>query len=262
MFLGGTPWFDEFTGKNREDREVYDMIFATQTGEYKLNYVYKDQAGNLSNLATRTLLIIHPTKPIVQTLNAIIDENGSVQFGAEIRSGAKMELIETGIHYGTDQIFSEFNQIPLSLSTITDQYFSTPLKPLGNNQIFYRAYARNKAGTSYGSVKTLTLPSESNATVWWSGSIEEQGGWQTSPWFGSFRRYPQGWIFHADLNWLYAYAGESGDVWLWSQDHGWLWTGPDVYPHLFNHGTANWFYFLKKQDGKAHFYDYSTESVK
>ena len=262
MFMGGTPWFDESTGQNREDKEVYDMIFAIQTGEYKLNYLYKDQAGNLSNLATRTLLIIHPTKPIVQTLNAIIDENGSVQFGAEIRSGAKMELIETGIHYGTDQIFSEFNQIPLSLSTITDQYFSTPLKPLGNNQIFYRAYARNKAGTSYGSVKTLTLPSESNATAWWSGSIEEQGGWQTSPWFGSFRRYPQGWIFHADLNWLYAYAGESGDVWLWSQDHGWLWTGPDVYPHLFNHGTANWFYFLKKQDGIPKFYDYSTESVK
>ena len=262
MFTGGTPWFDESTGQNREDKEVYDMLFAIKTGEYKLSYLYKDQAGNPSNLATRTLLIIHPTKPIVQTLNAIIDENGSVQFGAEIRSGAKMELIETGIHYGTDQIFSEFNQIALSLSTITDQYFSTPLKPLGNNQIFYRAYARNKAGTSYGSVKTLTLPSESNATVWWSGSIEEQGGWQTSPWFGSFRRYPQGWIFHADLNWLYAYAGESGDVWLWSQDHGWLWTGPDVYPHLFNHGTANWFYFLKKQDGKAHFYDYSTESVK
>ena len=173
-----------------------------------------------------------------------------------------MELIETGIHYGTDQIFSEFNQIALSLSTITDQYFSTPLKPQGNNQIFYRAYARNKAGTSYGSVKNLTLPSDSNATAWWSGSIEEQGGWQTSPWFGSFRRYEQGWIFHADLNWLYAYAGESGDVWLWSQDHGWLWTGPDVYPHLFNHGTANWFYFLKKQDGIPKFYDYSSESVK
>ena len=56
--------------KNREDKEVYDMIFGIQTGEYKLNYLYKDQAGNLSNLLTRTLLIIHPTKPIVQTLNA------------------------------------------------------------------------------------------------------------------------------------------------------------------------------------------------
>jgi hypothetical protein len=262
MFTGGTPWFDESTGQNRDDKEVYDMIFAILPGEYKLSYLYRDQAGNPSNLATRTLLVIHPTKPIVQTLTASIDENGSVQFGAEIRSGAKMELIETGIHYGIDQIFSEFSQIDLSLSTTTDQYFSTPLKPQGNNQIFYRAYARNKAGTSYGSVKTLTLPSESNATAWWSGSIEEQGGWQTSPWFGSFRRYEKGWIFHADLNWLYAYAGESGDVWLWSQNHGWLWTGPDVYPHLFNHGTANWFYFLKKQDGTPRFYDYSTESIK
>ena len=262
MFTGGTPWFDESTGQNRDDKEVYNMLFAIKTGEYQLTYQYKDQAGNPSNLATRTLLVIHPTKPIVQTLTASIDENGSVQFGAEIRSGAKMELIETGIHYGSDQLFAEFNQIPLSVSTTTDQYFSTPFKLLGNNQIFYRAYARNKAGTSYGSVKNLTLPSESNATAWWSGSIEEQGGWQTSPWFGSFRRYPQGWIFHADLNWLYAYAGESGDVWLWSQDHGWLWTGPDVYPHLFNHGTANWFYFLKKQDGIPKFYDYSTESVK
>ena len=262
MFTGGTPWFDESTGQNRDDKEVYNMLFAIKTGEYQLTYQYRDQAGNPSNLATRTLLIIHPTKPIVQTLTASIDENGSVQFGAEIRSGAKMELIETGIHYGTDQIFSEFNQIDLSLSTTTDQYFSAPFKPQGNNQIFYRAYARNKAGTSYGSVKTLTLPSDSNTTLWWSGSIEEQGGWQTSPWFGSFRRYPQGWIFHADLNWLYAYAGESGDVWLWSQDHGWLWTGPDVYPHLFNHGTANWFYFLKKQDGIPMFYDYTTEAVK
>jgi hypothetical protein len=262
VFTGGTPWFDESTGQNRDDKEVYNMIFAIKTGEYTLSYQYRDQAGNPSNLATRTLLVIHPTKPIVQTLSARIDENGSVQFGAEIRSGAKMELTETGIHYGSDQLFAEFNQIALSLSTSTDQYFSTPLNPQGNNQIFYRAYARNKAGTSYGSVKNLTLPSDSNTTLWWSGSIEEQGGWQTSPWFGSFRRYEQGWIFHADLNWLYAYSSKSGDVWLWSEDHGWLWTGPDVYPHLFNHGTANWFYFLKKQDGIPKFYDYSTESVK
>mgnify|MGYP007000196583 CR=1 len=98
----------------------------------------------------------------------------------------------------TEQIFSEFNQVALSLATTSDQYFSEPFKPLVNNQIFYRAYARNKAGTSYGSVKNLTLPSDSNATAWWSGSTAEQGGWQSSPWFGSFRRYPQGWIFHAD----------------------------------------------------------------
>ena len=37
MFIGGTPWFDESTGKNREDKEVYDMIFGILPGEYKLN---------------------------------------------------------------------------------------------------------------------------------------------------------------------------------------------------------------------------------
>ena len=262
MFMGGTPWFDESTGQNREDKEVYDMLFAIKTGEYQLTYQYRDQAGNLSNLAIRTLLIIHPTKPIVQTLNAIIDENGSVQFGAEIRSGAKMELIETGIHYGTDQIFSEFNQIPLSLSTITDQYFSTPLKPQGNNQIFYRAYARNKAGTSYGSVKNLTLPSESNATAWWSGSIEIAGGWRNSPWFGTFLPYPQGWIYHIDLGWLFTHPGETGDLWLWSNELGWLWSGPGVYPYLFHNSTENWLYFLAKREGKPLFYDYNTKSIK
>jgi hypothetical protein len=178
MFTGGTPWFDEFTGQNRDDKEVYNMLFAIKTGEYQLTYQYRDQAGNPSNLATRTLLVIHPTKPIVQTLSASIDENGSVQFGAEIRSGAKMELIETGIHYGSDQLFAEFNQIALSLSTSTDQYFSTPLKPQGNNQIFYRAYARNKAGTSYGSVKNLTLPSDSNTTL--GGPVRSRTGWMAN----------------------------------------------------------------------------------
>ena len=262
VFTGGTPWFDESTGQNRKDKEVYDLIFGQKTGEYKLTYTYIDQAGNPSNSITRSILFIKPSPPIIQTLHARIDENGSVQFGAEVPSKGGVELLEVGIQLGQTDTFSPFTTINLSPSTLDDRYLSDQQKPEGGSQLFYRAYARNKAGTSYGSVKTLTLPSDSNATAWWSGSIEEQGGWQTSPWFGSFRRYEQGWIFHADLNWLYAYPGESGDVWLWSQDHGWLWTGPEVYPHLFNHGTANWFYFLKKQDGIPKFYDYTTEAVK
>jgi len=30
MFIGGSPWFDERTGKNRKPREVYDMIFKNK----------------------------------------------------------------------------------------------------------------------------------------------------------------------------------------------------------------------------------------
>ncbi|MDA8775760.1 hypothetical protein N9N13_08540 [Opitutales bacterium] len=30
MFIGGSPWFDERTGKNRKPKEVYDMIFKNK----------------------------------------------------------------------------------------------------------------------------------------------------------------------------------------------------------------------------------------
>ena len=99
-------------------------------------------------------------------------------------------------------------------------------------------------------------------TYWWTPLPETVEGWRTSPWFGSFRPFPSSWLYHTELGWMHATHGESGDLWLWNQEFGWLWTANGVFPHLFNHATANWIYFLKKQDGKAHYYDYTTESVK
>ena len=99
-------------------------------------------------------------------------------------------------------------------------------------------------------------------TYWWTPLPETVEGWRTSDWFGSFRPFPSSWLYHTELGWMHATHGESGDLWLWNQEFGWLWTANGVFPHLFNHATANWIYFLKKQDGKAHYYDYTTESVK
>ncbi len=99
-------------------------------------------------------------------------------------------------------------------------------------------------------------------TYWWTPLPETMEGWRTSPWFGSFRPFPSSWLYHTELGWMHATHGESGDLWLWNQEFGWSWTANGVFPHLFNHASANWIYFLKKQDGKAHYYDYTTESVK
>jgi len=99
-------------------------------------------------------------------------------------------------------------------------------------------------------------------TYWWTPLPETAEGWRTSDWLGSFRPFTNSWLYHAELGWMHATQGETGDLWLWNQDFGWLWTANGVFPHLFNHSSANWIYFLKKQDGKARYYDYSTESVK
>ena len=99
-------------------------------------------------------------------------------------------------------------------------------------------------------------------TYWWTPLPETAEGWRTSDWFGSFRPFTNSWLYHAELGWMHATQGETDDLWLWNQEFGWLWTANGVFPHLFNHASANWIYFLKKQDGKAHYYDYTTESVK
>ena len=35
------------------------------------------------------------------------------------------------------------------------------------------------------------------------GDVDElEGGWKTSEWFGTFRYYEKGWLYHARLGWL------------------------------------------------------------
>ena len=97
---------------------------------------------------------------------------------------------------------------------------------------------------------------------WWSTLPESEGGWRTSPWFGFFRPYPGGWLYHVDLGWLFSHAGESRDLWLWNEQLGWHWTAQGVYPHLFLHSSANWLYFITKKDGRPYFYDYDTGKLK
>jgi hypothetical protein len=96
---------------------------------------------------------------------------------------------------------------------------------------------------------------------WWSTLPEIAGGWRTSTWFGSFRPYPNGWLYHADLGWLYSHAGESRDLWLWNEQLGWHWTAKGVYPHLFQHSSVNWLYFITKRNGRPYFYNYSTRKL-
>jgi hypothetical protein len=63
-----------------------------------------------------------------------------------------------------------------------------------------------------------------------------------------------------ELGWLYSSSGQNGSVWLWSGEHGWLWTKADIWPYLYKDEAADWLYFVKSEDGLPVFYDYSTSS--
>ena len=143
-----------------------------------------------------------------------------------------------------------------------DDFSLTTEPPDLGSRIYFRAFARNAVGETHGVRKRMNLPDPPEVPqAWWSAIEEGAAGWRQSPWFGAFLPYSTGWLCHADLGWLYAQPDGSDGLWLWKEGKGWLWTNPATYPYLFRHEGSNWLYFLRRKDGRAKFYDFSTERV-
>ena len=93
----------------------------------------------------------------------------------------------------------------------------------------------------------------------WGNAGALGSGWFHLSWFGTFRPFENGWIFHQDLGWAYASGTSEDSVWLWVADQGWLWTSAYTFPHIHTHRDQSWLYFLSKdQSGKPVFYHYGT----
>ncbi|SVC94164.1 uncharacterized protein METZ01_LOCUS347018 [marine metagenome] len=137
-------------------------------------------------------------------------------------------------------------------STLSDDLFtaSTTIPELGN-RFHYRAYAINAKGISLGATISFdNSPTDTN-NAWWASAQEAEAVWRISPWFGTFIPYDNGWIYHADLGWLFAQPDAVDGLWVWSEGKGWLWTNPGSYRYLYQADASHWLYFLKRKDGPS-----------
>jgi hypothetical protein len=125
---------------------------------------------------------------------------------------------------------------------------------------YYRAFAENAVGLSLGSSKRFSL-SASDSSHWWSGIPKSNGDWRVSEWFGSFLAFENGWLYHEHLGWLYSVRDGTGNLWLGSESHGWLWTGEGLFPYLYRNHDQAWIYFLKSKNGIPRFYNHATKQV-
>ena len=122
---------------------------------------------------------------------------------------------------------------------------------------YYRAYAANEVGENLGSLKKLVTREDDLPGAWWRDMPAVGGGWRASGWFGEFRRFEQtNWIYHAKLGWAFVVPDEERGLWLWQEEHGWLWTREGVMPYLWRHRSGNWLYLYGKFGGKPVFYDF------
>ncbi|MDG0964478.1 MAG: hypothetical protein P8O23_05410 [Opitutales bacterium] len=88
-----------------------------------------------------------------------------------------------------------------------------------------------------------------------------QAGWKNSAWFGNYYEGGNDWVHHAKLGWLYTSKEQPSALWLWSSSQEWLWTGPEVYPHLFRNRDGTWIYYIIEAYPQKVFYNQSTKKL-
>ena len=199
-------------------------------------------------------------RPLPKTLAREELENGKIRLWGMILSNGGSPITKAAFELADNMLFRNSTLHPASLFPSSPNfYLELTLEP--GKRYYYRAVVTNKVGTTAGSTKKLTTPGD--GIHWWSDTLLTQGGWRTSPWFGTFRRHENTeWIYHAQLGWAYARPDGSGGLWLWFRDHQWLWTQPGVYPYFWNHDLGGWLYLLGSQNGTPSFYHYESGSIR
>ena len=260
VFLGepmidhGVHWVDDQDGSG--------IIYANSpflfehAGTYLRYYQKTDTSGNESLTLIRQIKVLEPNIPIVSFDSYMLTQEGSIHFKAKLLSDGGASPHKYGFQLSKSIDFS----LPIELQSspiIGTQFFETLNIYLKDDSIYYyRPYAVNSAGIGFGSIKKfITKKSDS----WYTNLQSLQAGWKSSDWFGSFLPFKNGWIYHQELGWGYVSSDTLDGLWIWLKGNGWLWTKPNVWPFLFRHESANWFYFIKNMNGQPVFYDFNDE---
>ena len=218
--------------------------------KHSFSIVVTDELGGKGE-QTFDFSIIDAFAPIVRTEQYRLSGDGSYMFSGRIMDeGTIAGVIERGIvaaEYPDPQITDE--DVRILKSTGVDDYFVLHANLDFGRNFYFRAYARNAEGTSYGAsikVDAIEPPPLRQKFVDWAHGFEINEGsyWWYSPWFGYFYGTSEsgdGWFFHKDLGWIFAKRKESDGIWLWSETRNWFWTSQKVYPIAFSNSEKSWF---------------------
>jgi hypothetical protein len=186
-----------------------------------------------------------------------VKNNGRITLQGETLENGGQVPHELGFHISTTANFADGNEWKSETkNSLTFSVGFTSLE-LGENY-YYRAFARNSEGTAYGATHALFEPKPR----WWLNLGETTSlGWIIDSWMGDLAPYPNRWVYHRRLGWIYMSPDGNNGYWLWRQENGWLWTNAETWPFLWSHESVDWLYLLPTKE-KTLFYDYATGSLR
>jgi surface protein len=193
-------------------------------------------------------------RPLPKTLPHEELSNGNYRLRGMILADGGSAITEVAFELADNMVSRNSTLHPATMVPGSPNFSATlTLEP--GKRYYYRAVVTNAIGSTFGSPKEFTTPP--NQTQWWSDSVETTGGWRNFPWFGTFRPYDNGWIYHAKLGWAFAHPDGTGGSWLWLEDHHWTWTRQGVFPYLWKHDLGTWHYLLGTRNGQPVFYEWT-----
>ena len=255
----GAAWIDDLDGNGTTYADRSDFN-ESQAGTYTLIYSFSDRAGNPARDINRTLVYRDPTRPLVNTVTATLDGNSSIIFQAELVDPGGLDIIDIGVEIGARPSLSDGDLHPLRADDRAG-FYTTILDNLPTGmELFYRAYAINRLGISYGSVQRIQLPEAVDPNIWWSRALVHDGGWRTLDWFGTFLLTDEDhWMYHADFGWIYVVSDERDGLWIWKEGLDWIWTSRPSAPFLWMNSSSDWLYPLFLLEGRQALWNYSTQ---
>ena len=188
------------------------------------------------------------------------DLNGFYRLQASIMDRGSFAISEGGFLVGKNYDLKSGIRLTANVIDTNDDFFidlnHTQFEP--GKTYYYRAFINNGVKETEGNLRKFKVPNLVDPNAWYAKMEDLGNGWWRSDWLGAFSVHVNGWIYHADLGWVYAVGDDQEGLWLWTRERGWLWTSEQSWPYLWRHEGANWFYFLK-QEGKAGvFFDFSS----
>ncbi len=246
------------TDDKKPDQELeFDQDKLEEGEEKKSTSKEEEDTGILQSDKKVESPMIHPPLPYTHPIE--IDGDG-VTAKAEILSYGNENPFRVGFTISEKILINQPNLDERMIEGVRlgDQFFAK-LDSLKKGITYYlRSYAENSAGLQYGSVRKFRI--EEDYEIPFDG-VFAGADWYTSPWFGSFMRTMQNWIFHQELGWLYHGPVHSQGIWFWSENMGWMWTRNDLWPHVWKNNQGGWVYYYGSNRTGPVFWDYQTKSM-
>jgi hypothetical protein len=243
-------WWREELGFDANEPTVVDLDIRFPAGEYLLEITRASGVStSIVNIA-QSLAWPNQMPTIVNPQDGALNvpfPGASLQWNAAASPNFSLIAVEVD---GLDCMFESEDRFA---DNTLDDYLMTGLEPNRHYEVSLGFGNRLQGTTADGIAfdvyraqflesRFTTLPP---AIAWDNGFTDIGSGWRRLAGFGDY--VPMGgagWIWHNKHGFLYVPASStSQNLWMFTQDMGWLYTGNTLYPFLFRAHDAAWLWY-------------------